>query len=144
MRVISTQVPLLEAGKKRRQPAGGGRLHRACTQTPPGLSMQSLLLLFRQAQDPPGIAEKLHACRGQHHFLLPRTKSPTASLFQSLNAGRDIDCARLQLLSCLGDALAFRHLNEDLECAVVIFFFLNTILMLILPSLKEMVSLRHR
>ena len=65
-------------------------------------------------------------------------------LFQLLNAGRDIGLCAAQPFCCLGDALRFCHLNEDLECAVVHIFLLNTIIMLILPSLKEMVSLRHR
>ena len=107
--------------------------------------MQSLLCLFRQAQDPPGIAEKLHACRGQHHFFVAANEELNGKLlFQLLNAGRDIGLRAAQPFCCLGDALRFCHLNEDLECAVVHIFLLNTIIMLILPSLKEMVSLQHR
>ena len=143
---IHLRAPLLKAGKQRRQPAGGGRLHRAQTQTAAwGCRMQSLLCLFRQAQDPPGIAEKLHACRGQHHFFVAANEELNGKLlFQLLNAGRDIGLCAAQPFCCLGDALRFCHLNEDLECAVVHIFLLNTIIMLILPSLKEMVSLQHR
>lgn len=89
--------------------------------------------------------EKLHACRGQHHFFVAANEELNGKLlFQLLNAGRDIGLCAAQPFCCLGDALRVCHLNEDLECAVVHIFLLNTIIMLILPSLKEMVSLRHR